>query len=141
MKNNITGVAAIALIVGLVVGYGASMIKGDEYQEHKAQSGMHMMPDGTMMANNENTNTAPSMGMADMMTSMNAELVGKTGDTFDQAFLSEMIVHHQGAVEMAQLALKNAKHQEIKDLATGIIAAQTKEIGEMQAWGKTWYNQ
>lgn len=31
-------------------------------------------------------------------------LVGKTGDEFDQAFTSEMIEHHQGAIEMADLA-------------------------------------
>jgi uncharacterized protein (DUF305 family) len=81
------------------------------------------------------------MSMSDMMTSMNAALQGKTGDAFDKEFLSEMIVHHEGAVAMAELALKNAKHQEIKDLSSGIIAAQNKEIGEMKAWGKSWYNQ
>jgi uncharacterized protein (DUF305 family) len=50
-----------------------------------------------------------------------------------------MIVHHQGAVVMAQEALKNAKHQEIKDLAQNIITAQNKEIAEMQAWQVAWY--
>ena len=79
------------------------------------------------------------MSMADMMQSMNAELQGKTGDSFDQAFLSEMIIHHEGAVEMAQLALTNAKHQEIKDLAKAIIAAQNKEIADMKGWMKAWY--
>jgi uncharacterized protein (DUF305 family) len=77
--------------------------------------------------------------MSDMMTSMNAELKGKTGDEFDRAFLAEMIVHHQGAVEMARLALTNAQHKEIKDLANAIIAAQNKEIAEMNAWQKAWY--
>ena len=68
-------------------------------------------------------------------------LQGKTGDAFDQAFLSEMIMHHQGAVVMAQAALQNAKHQEIKDMARAIISAQTSEINQMQMWGKSWYNQ
>ena len=45
------------------------------------------------------------------MTEMNAALSSKTGDTFDEAFLLEMIAHHQGAVQMANLALTNAKHQ------------------------------
>jgi uncharacterized protein (DUF305 family) len=76
-----------------------------------------------------------------MMASMNAGLQGKTGDAFDQEFLAEMIVHHQGAIDMAKLALSNAKHQEIKDLAQAIISAQTKEIGEMKQWQKSWYNQ
>lgn len=74
-----------------------------------------------------------------MMTSMNADLEGKKGDDFDKAFLAEMIVHHQGAVQMAEQALTNAKHEEIRNLAFGIISAQNKEIGEMQAWQKSWY--
>ena len=105
--------------------------------DRASMQGMHMMPDGSMMSNDGSSN----MSMADMMSSMNAELKGKTGDAFDKAFLSEMIVHHQGAVEMAQAALTNAKHKEIKDLANAIISAQNKEISQMQQWQKAWYNQ
>ncbi len=93
---------------------------------------MHSMPDGSSMVDEE-------MSMEDMMHSMNAELMGKTGDAFDQAFLSEMIVHHEGAVEMAELALENAEHEEIKNLAKAIIAAQNTEIADMKEWQETWY--
>ena len=79
-------------------------------------------------------------GMAGMMKGMMMGLEGKTGDEFDKAFLSEMIMHHEGAVEMAQAALANAKHQEIKDLAKNIISAQNKEIADMQKWSTDWYN-
>ena len=72
------------------------------------------------------------------MTEMNAALGGKTSDDFDKAFLSEMIAHHQGAVQMANSALTNAKHQEIKDLAKNIVTAQTSEITEMQKWQMQW---
>lgn len=137
MQQNTTIVAAGALIVGVVLGYGGAAM----HPARIAPEGMHQMPDGTMMQNNEPMASGMKMDMASMMAGMNAELTGKSGDAFDKAFLSEMVVHHQGAVEMAQLALTSAKHQEIKDLAKGIIAAQTKEIGEMQSWGKTWYNQ
>jgi uncharacterized protein (DUF305 family) len=94
----------------------------------------HMMPDGSMMHNHD-------MDMATMMADMNAALMGKTGDAFDQAFITEMIVHHEGAVDMARLALTNAKHQEIKDLATAIIKAQTSEIDQMKEWQKKWYGE
>jgi hypothetical protein len=94
--------------------------------------GGHIMPDGTYMSND-------GMTMSQMMADMNKELVGKTGDDFDKAFLAEMVVHHQGAVEMAKLALTNAKHQEIKDLARVIISAQNKEIGSMNSWMSGWY--
>lgn len=89
------------------------------------------MPDGTMMGGDGSS-------MSSMMMDMNAALRGKTGDEFDKAFLSEMIVHHQGAIDMAELALTNAGKQEIKDLSKAIITAQTKEIAEMKAWQKSW---
>jgi uncharacterized protein (DUF305 family) len=57
-----------------------------------------------------------------------SSLSSKAGDEFDKAFIQEMIVHHEGAIDMAQLALQNAGHQEIKDLAKNIIAAQDAEI-------------
>ncbi|KND50423.1 MAG: hypothetical protein AB202_02095 [Parcubacteria bacterium C7867-007] len=102
---------------------------------------------GGTLALSPKNNTQPemishgNMNMQGEMGRMAQVLEGKTGDTFDQAFLSEMIVHHQGAVQMAQAALQNAKHQEIKDLATKIISAQESEIIEMQGWQKSWYGQ
>ena len=80
-----------------------------------------------------------TMDMSSMMAEMNANLAGKTGDAFDQAFIEEMIVHHEGAVDMAELALTNAKHPEIKTLANAIISAQNSEIAQMKAWLSSWY--
>lgn len=65
-------------------------------------------------------------------------LEGYTGDEFDRFFIANMIAHHQGAVDMANIALMNAKHQELKDMANGIVTAQTKEISNMQSWQKDW---
>lgn len=153
-KNTSILLAVGMLIIGLAVGsmldgkgdrdrdgqYGYGKERGEQtgqmMNNDANHMGSHMMPNGEMMSNGMG-----SMSMADMMDSMNAELQGKTGDTFDKAFLSEMIIHHQGAVEMAQLALTNAKHQEIKDLAKAIIAAQNKEIADMKGWAKAWYQQ
>jgi uncharacterized protein (DUF305 family) len=74
------------------------------------------------------------MSMDDMM----GTLEGKTGDEFDKAFLSSMIEHHQGAVEMAKEAQQNAKHDEIKKMADDIITAQQKEISQMREWQSLW---
>ncbi len=111
--------AVIALALGLAVGSGYN--KGG-MGGHGKGMGMHMGD------------------MDGAMKGMMMGLDGKTGDAFDQAFLSEMIVHHEGAVVMAEAALANAKHQEIKDLAKAIIAAQNKEIADMKAWNEAWYN-
>ena len=53
------------------------------------------------------------------------------GNTDDAAFVSGMIPHHEGAIEMAQIALDRGEHPEIKKLANEIIAAQEKEIATM----------
>ena len=119
----------LAAIIGLVVGAGGAMAfsKGDKDSDMGMQ---HMMPNGQMMGG--------SM-MQNSMDGMMASLEGKTGDAFDQAFLSEMIMHHEGAVEMAQMALQSAKHQEIKDLSQAIITAQNAEIAQMKGWQQQWY--
>ncbi|MBS1683988.1 MAG: DUF305 domain-containing protein [Bacteroidetes bacterium] len=122
----------IALAFGIFVGY---LIFGHQSRNGMMSSVSHVMLDGSVMSNADNSE------MGAMMANMNAGLQGKAGDSFDQAFLNEMIMHHEGAVQMAQLALTNAKHQEIKNLASNIIEAQNKEIAEMKTWQKNWYNQ
>ncbi|HBE20751.1 MAG TPA: DUF305 domain-containing protein [Cyanobacteria bacterium UBA11149] len=57
----------------------------------------------------------------------------------DSHFIEMMIPHHQGAIDMANLAMTKAKHPEIKTLAESIKKAQTQEIEEMTAWYKQWY--
>jgi len=59
---------------------------------------------------------------------------------FDQRFLEAMISHHQGAIEMAEMALEQAEHEEIRTLAEAIVAAQTSEIEQMRGWLQEWYN-
>jgi uncharacterized protein (DUF305 family) len=54
----------------------------------------------------------------------------------DVAFMAGMLAHHRGAVEMSEVALKYAKDEQARDLATRVIAAQKAEIAEMQAWLK-----
>lgn len=57
----------------------------------------------------------------------------------DQHFIVMMIPHHQGAVEMAELALTRAQRPEIKQLAEAIIQDQNREIEQMQNWYQAWY--
>ncbi len=41
---------------------------------------------------------------------------------------------------MAELALRQAKHSEIKAMAQDIIDAQTREITTMRGWLQSWYS-
>src|SRR5687768_2083361 len=56
---------------------------------------------------------------------------GAESAPYELQFLDTMIVHHQGAVDMALLADTRAGHPELKTLAENIIEDQRKEIAEM----------
>lgn len=123
-KNNLASFITV-LVVGVILGFFIGT-----YRNSVSQS-VHQMPDGSVMSNN--------MDMTSTMADMNKALTGKKGDDFDRAFIDEIIIHHQGALDMANLALTNAKHTEIKDLAHAIISAQTEEINQMMTWKTNWY--
>ena len=56
-----------------------------------------------------------------------------TGDT-DKDFAMMMKMHHQQAVDMAQMELKDGKSPEMKKMAKQIISAQKKEIAMFDKW-------
>ena len=99
---------------------------------------MGMRPQTELGCPMEEAKNDEMMGMGSSMNEMMGSLEDKTGDEFDSAFIQSMIVHHQGAIEMAQEAQTSALHQEIKDLARDIIVAQTKEIDQMRQWQTAW---
>ena len=66
--------------------------------------------------------------------------LGKADVQYDLRFINEMIPHHRGAISMANDALQKSKRPEIKKLAQDIISAQEKEIEQLKAWRKQWYN-
>ncbi|MBI4088465.1 DUF305 domain-containing protein [Candidatus Kaiserbacteria bacterium] len=57
----------------------------------------------------------------------------------DQHFIVQMIPHHEGAIEMAKVALERSKRPEVISLANGIIEAQTREINDMKSWYQSWF--
>ncbi len=128
-KNNVLIIGLVTLVLGLGIGY----FTGANTTVNKTPTvATHQMPDGSMMDGN---------GMQGTMDGMTMGLEGKTGDALDLAFLNEMIVHHQGAIDMAQTLLKGTKRPELIKLGNDIITAQTGEIQMMKDWRKQWFNQ
>ena len=56
-----------------------------------------------------------------------------TGDP-DREFVTMMIPHHQGAIDMAKALLLYGKDQQMKRLAQKIVAGQQNEVQLMQLW-------
>ncbi len=78
----------------------------------------------------ETTSAAMDGGPTNMETEAARQAVAPNGDYSDAAFVDAMVPHHEGAVEMAEVALQNAEHEEIRTLARDIIDAQRAEIEE-----------
>jgi uncharacterized protein (DUF305 family) len=93
--------------------------------------GGHMMPDGSVMGNDRDMNS--------MMMDMTSRMKGKTGDELDRVFLEDMIVHHQGAIDMAKELQKGTKRPELQKMAEDIIRVQSGEIEMMREWLREWF--
>ncbi len=70
----------------------------------------------------------PGMMTADDM----AALEGATGAEFERMWLSMMVEHHEGAIEMAEAELDEGASKPALKLARSIIADQQSEIATMQ---------
>ena len=70
--------------------------------------------------------------------SVSAPAAGADHNAADIAFASDMIPHHQQAVEMADLAAQRASNAQVKGLAAAIKAAQDPEIQTMSGWLSQW---
>ena len=85
--------------------------------ENKSDAGMDGMDHSKMKSGSGRT--APGMLMKD-------------GRYSDERFIDAMVPHHRGAVEMAEVALENAEHEEIRRLSEEIVSAQEAEIEELK---------
>jgi uncharacterized protein (DUF305 family) len=72
-----------------------------------------------------------SMGMGS--GGMARQMVMENGKYSDKAFIDAMVPHHQGAIAMAEVALKNAEHQEIIQLSRNIVSSQQAEIEDLKS--------
>ncbi len=82
-------------------------------------------------ATSETTTSAPGTTTSDGQ-------VDQAHNDADTMFAQMMIVHHEGAIEMADLAVEKAASEEVRTLAEGISAAQGPEIEQMTSWLETW---
>ena len=78
--------------------------------------------------------TAGDRAFAASEAEMHRLMAAASGGTVDQAYIAKMIAHHQGAVAMAEVALRDSRDPEVRRMARAVIDDQTREIAEMRAW-------
>ena len=61
------------------------------------------------------------------------QLRAATGVEAEKLFLTLMIAHHRGGLEMAQAVLARTTVPQVVDMANGIIVSQQSDIDAMQA--------
>jgi uncharacterized protein (DUF305 family) len=71
------------------------------------------------------------MGSEGMMTA--SEMLMEGGEYSDERFIDAMVPHHQGAIDMAEVALENAEHLELPQLADNVISTQQAEIEQLRS--------
>jgi uncharacterized protein (DUF305 family) len=104
-------------------------ICGQDHGTHGAEEmAAHMQH---MAATAEPGHAALIATMEPMHTGM---MRGLAAEDFDAAFLCSMIPHHQGAVEMARVAIQYGQDPFVTMMAHQFIADQEREIGEMSRW-------
>jgi uncharacterized protein (DUF305 family) len=75
----------------------------------------------------------PSMTMTGMLSDADmARLEAADGTEFDRLFLEFMILHHEGAVEMAEEEVADGEAPETVGQAERVIEDQTAEIAEIE---------
>jgi uncharacterized protein (DUF305 family) len=122
---------AAAFILAACGGTSGSQLGGESGSEQESaekSDGMAGMDHGQM---DHGQMGHGSMGLGS--SEMARQMVMENGKYSDKAFIDAMVPHHQGAIEMAEVALKNAEHEEIKELSHNIISSQQAEIEELKA--------
>ena len=71
------------------------------------------------------------MGSGGMMAP--SEMLMEGGEYSDERFIDAMVPHHQGAIDMAEVALENAEHLELLQLAENVISTQQAEIEQLRS--------
>ena len=101
----------------------------------QAQTAPAMAPSASMpMGQMQKGAAGPNDMKASMMMGMDGmQKMPMSGDT-DKDFAMMMKMHHQQALNMAEMELANGKSPEMKTMAKQIIVAQKKEIAQFDKW-------
>jgi uncharacterized protein (DUF305 family) len=119
---------AVALLLAACGGAGGGQQGGGSAGDGEQGTGKKT---GGMAGMDHSNMDHGSMGMGS--GGMAREMVMENGKYSDKAFIDAMAPHHEGAVDMAEVALNNVEHGQIKQLAEDIVSAQEAEIEKLKS--------
>jgi len=122
--------------LGVLIGVVAMTLQAQKHMARSATSlaGSPPAPEGKFVASTEKTfDQLMSEAMRIMHRGMHT--TEYTGEA-DHDFVTMMIPHHQGAIDMAKALLLYGKDPQMRRLAQEIITDQQSEIQLMQLWLK-----
>jgi uncharacterized protein (DUF305 family) len=119
-------------VAALVCTLTTAVFAADSGLPDACKNGPMAMESGKMeMAPIDEAHKALMAGMDAMHADMDQGMMAKD---IDVAFICGMLPHHQGAIDMAKAELQYGDDPWAKELARGVIDAQTKEIAAMKEW-------
>ena len=125
--KSIQNLVAIAIVVAAI---GTTAFAQHVHQPDSAAAPQKVTDDMAPKPGDAASSKAYKEAHAKMMHDMHQTFTGNA----DVDFMTGMIPHHQGAIDMAKVLLKYGKDAETRKLAEQIIADQEREIALMQAW-------
>ena len=129
IHRSLLPLGVIGLAAALLFGLASAASAADE---HAHQHGSTNTPPPPFIAS---TAKAFPHLMGDAMAVMDYGMTSAPmNGNANHDFVTMMIPHHQGAVDMAKALLLYSKDPELTNLAQGIITEQQNEIRLMQAW-------
>lgn len=117
-KNKYTIIVVATIVAVIITGIAVYAISRNNISDKQSSNSQSIAEDVTA----ENTNKFATL----------------TGEAYDEAFIADMLAHHEGALNMAEIAGAATERKEILDLSQSIMQTQAQEIIKMQAYQAEW---
>ncbi len=127
------GVAVFVALAAAALLFAAGMMVGDDRDMHRGDFGSRGMMGGQeMMGGQGMMGGSNTMGGMGMMGAMNV--------SSEREFLTEMIPHHEEAIESARILKEGSDRKEMRDFADEIITTQQAEVDDMREYLDRWHD-